>query len=132
MRNRCWHTSLGSLLTAIASLAPLHIKPANMRISVEYKTLPQDQQAELEQAIETADQAHADPKTGLIRLVVGALIYIGRLFITPGGRRFVVEGCERRASVPSDTKPTKKAGKKPTKQAVKVKKTGLITLRAKK
>jgi len=66
-----------------------------MRASIE--NLPR-QDAETQAALEAAI-ANATPdqvgKDGLFRIIIGALIYVGRLFFMPRYKRFVWERTER-------------------------------------
>ncbi len=83
-----------------------------MQVHIEHPTQPKAAQDLLEEAVALAKPEAADPATGLIRIVVGALVYIGRLFVYPRFRRFVVERCEKLEAV----KVPKQESAKPTKQ----------------
>lgn len=87
-----------------------------MLVHIEYPTQEKDVQDQLEAAVMAANPADADQQ-GLIRIVIGALVYIGKLFISARHRRFVVERCE---PVGNGTKHSDAVAKKATTAPVKV------------
>lgn len=87
-----------------------------MQVHIEYPTQPKAVQDELEAAVAQAKPEQADPSTGLLRIVVGALVYIGRLFVYPRYKRFVVEKCEK---LQAESAPAKSASKPKAKSASK-------------
>ncbi|MCC6541121.1 MAG: hypothetical protein IT225_02765 [Flavobacteriales bacterium] len=90
-----------------------------MQVHVEYPTQPKAVQDELEAAVALAKPEQADPTTGLLHIVVGVLVYIGRLFIYPRYRRFVVERCEKLEAASgsgAETSATKPKSKSATKK----------------
>jgi len=94
-----------------------------MQVHVEYPTQPKAVQDELEAQVALAKPEQADPTTGLLRIVVGALVYIGRLFIYPRYRRFVVERCEK-VQAESGSAPAKSATKQAKRSKPKAKAVG--------